>query len=610
MASFALLPSELLLHIFDLSTADEEPGERQSLRFSFGRVARAFYLATADATDLYLQGAGQGRALILKLEREREWAVQEKERKGRNGRTTRSTLRTTRITIIRRLNLRVIDTDGAHVFADLLRATPDLIALNLNVYLITIGLVVPVSLARLEVALGQLVGLKELKLKAIWYSSAALLSVLHSLKALEVLDLSIEHFHYSEGWEILLSLPALPALPNLRKLGIRLDSDPGCVSNALLAALLQRSTGTFQVLDLQSTKLKLFSSHMVEPLIPLLDKLVHLTWEPDAQVLDAETEDSVLALLSAMKGLESLSHKMWTVFVNDSAFAISKPLLDTLATLPSLETVELVDDGRLDPDEVGVYIKAARSLKTLSVIFETMEESYEGSHLIRILTPLTELQVLDLDFEICLTPSDTPPSMANLPHLHTLRTSVFGNPDVFVDALVLHALGSGLETLDLKWSGFDTISPEENVTAMIPHLANLAYLTWASDQVRLDRITQVAVRAVIAAMTGLQSISIVMWTLVDYRGDEDDSDHLHVDPRFFDTLKTLPALHTVELFVREAELEDEDLVISFIESAEALRSLHIHLETLSGWTRGQRDRVEAAAVAAGVVFVYPYSGVV
>ncbi|KAL8281399.1 hypothetical protein RQP46_006083 [Phenoliferia psychrophenolica] len=61
MATFSSLASELLSHILRLSTEDETPEEQQRLRFSFGLIARAFYLATVDATDFHVSsGADEG----------------------------------------------------------------------------------------------------------------------------------------------------------------------------------------------------------------------------------------------------------------------------------------------------------------------------------------------------------------------------------------------------------------------------------------------------------------------------------------------------------------------------------------------------------------------
>ncbi|KAL8279503.1 hypothetical protein RQP46_008065 [Phenoliferia psychrophenolica] len=106
MASFSLLPKELLSHIFDLSTEGDWIGHRQSSRSDFSLISRASYLATADATDFSISGDKQIKAFLAKLEREKQSAALE-ERKARNGRTTRgSTFGISRVSNVRRLYLR------------------------------------------------------------------------------------------------------------------------------------------------------------------------------------------------------------------------------------------------------------------------------------------------------------------------------------------------------------------------------------------------------------------------------------------------------------------------------------------------------------------------
>ncbi|KAL8276858.1 hypothetical protein RQP46_010789 [Phenoliferia psychrophenolica] len=80
-------------------------------------------------------------------------------------------------------------------------------------------------------------------------------------------------------------------------------------------------------------------------------------------------------------------------------------------------------------------------------------------------------------------------------------------------------------------------------------------------------------------------------------------DERPIDPSLFDTLATLPSLHTVKLIVKDGEL-DIDYFINYIASHTTLRSLSIHLETTRRWTREQQVRVEEAAEAAGVAFSY------
>ncbi|KAL8276835.1 hypothetical protein RQP46_010766 [Phenoliferia psychrophenolica] len=272
-----------------------------------------------------------------------------------------------------------------------------------------------------------------------------------------------------------------------------------------------------------------------------------------------------------------------------------------------------LDDTGLNPSllEIEEAVGGLSHLRTLR--HESWNLKY--GHLLRILSPLKGLQTLELDFVKCYTPPEEgSPILDNVPHLRTLRTRISGDPDKFVDSLLLHTLGTGLQTLDLKDTQFGMltiINPTDYAKSLVPSLSHLIHLTWMSHQIDVDVDEQVAVRTLIGAMTSLQSISIMMWALEDRRvvtrGTYPNRHHFDVDPKLLDTLKTLPALHTVELFVESARFDDEGPVISFIESHDALRSLHIHLKTTSGWTREQRDRVEAAGEAAGVVVGYTYT---
>ncbi|KAL8293393.1 hypothetical protein RQP46_000094 [Phenoliferia psychrophenolica] len=70
MATFESLPPEILIHIHKLSHEGESPQEQQRARFAFGLVARAFFLATADATEFHVAGAKQAKAFTAKLERD------------------------------------------------------------------------------------------------------------------------------------------------------------------------------------------------------------------------------------------------------------------------------------------------------------------------------------------------------------------------------------------------------------------------------------------------------------------------------------------------------------------------------------------------------------
>ncbi|KAL8286799.1 hypothetical protein RQP46_004327 [Phenoliferia psychrophenolica] len=128
MATFTDLAPELLSHILKLSTAGGHASEEQRARFRFGLIARAFYLATEGATKFYVDSETKAKALVFKIKQERSEA-----RKAEQGRTTTSTLCGTRFTNIRHLTLVVKSCWESDVVGGLLRATPNLVTLDLDV---------------------------------------------------------------------------------------------------------------------------------------------------------------------------------------------------------------------------------------------------------------------------------------------------------------------------------------------------------------------------------------------------------------------------------------------------------------------------------------------
>ena len=131
MATLVLLPTELLAHIVHLANEGSTAEEQQRRRFTLSLVARALFLACADATTFYAAGEKQIKALVAKLEREKKWAAQE-QRKAASGRTTRSTLSITRVGKVRQLAAVLTLKTSGKSLATLLRATPDLAKLELN----------------------------------------------------------------------------------------------------------------------------------------------------------------------------------------------------------------------------------------------------------------------------------------------------------------------------------------------------------------------------------------------------------------------------------------------------------------------------------------------
>ncbi|KAL8293303.1 hypothetical protein RQP46_000004 [Phenoliferia psychrophenolica] len=311
MATLPSLPPELLAHILDLSNEGEFPEDRQRARFAFGLVARAFYLVTTTTTDFHVEGATQAAALLAKLERERESAAQEERRATLSIRT--------RVSNVRHLSV-VLDTDseiGTTVFFDLLLATDDLITLHLDAPCVTaLSDAAFASLEQLEPALIGLTSLRELKICSMFFDAAALLRILIPLKALEVLALPIIAYKNS-FWEAFDDPNMdLLALPRLREVRIRLSGGPDAFTNTLLDTLAADST-RIKVLDLQKTRIKVFSTKCIDPLLPHVANLHHFTWLPESspsvEPPMRSARDAVLTLLGAMKNLRSINIAIhWT----------------------------------------------------------------------------------------------------------------------------------------------------------------------------------------------------------------------------------------------------------------------------------------------------------
>ncbi|KAL8293457.1 hypothetical protein RQP46_000158 [Phenoliferia psychrophenolica] len=375
MASFASLPPEILVHIYKLSNEGRNASSRQRGRFSFGLISRACFLATADATDFYVAGEKQAKALLAqKLEAER---------KARSGRTTRSSLSITRVINIRRLSVVLDNKKSGKAVASLLRTTPNLIALDLNLSRVTQWIGDPTT-AQLEPALGGLALLQEFKCQAIFMKPDQLLRILIPLKQLRVLDLGIGQY-FSDG-ATSQNVFNRVALLHFRKVRMSLFNSPSAFPNALFGALASNSTAGVQVLDLTRTPFNYMKPAVTDQLIPHVANLVDLTWTPTASpvpVLDnlqTATRDALLALLGAMKGLQSIDISTWTHSQQSAddepgtRLPIDTTLFDTLATLPSLHTVKvLVNAGKLAEDHVDrliSYIKSHRTLRTLSIRLE------------------------------------------------------------------------------------------------------------------------------------------------------------------------------------------------------------------------------------------------
>ncbi|KAL8277918.1 hypothetical protein RQP46_009737 [Phenoliferia psychrophenolica] len=352
MTAFTLLASELLAHILKLSTEGESAEEQQRARFAFGLIARAFYLATADANDFHVAGEKVAKALISKLEREKKWAAQE-ERKASSGRTTRATLSITRVSNIRRLSF-VLDTKSSgKALASLLSATPNLSDLTLDIQHDD-ALTVPASLDALEVAL----------------DASALLRILIPLKALQVLELPILKYPNAQNVKNLLDRLVIPQLRHLRIFVHPHSSD---LPNTLFAALAASST--VESLDFANMPFSLTSTSFIKSFISYLPNLTRVTWTPDpeplkqgtraaAAVEDGEYDDDLFFVIATD---EERIEREYNQLLNST---LDPTLFDTLATLQSLHTVHIVVNiGILsDLDLVSYLEETSESLRCLSLL--------------------------------------------------------------------------------------------------------------------------------------------------------------------------------------------------------------------------------------------------
>ncbi|KAL8278674.1 hypothetical protein RQP46_008966 [Phenoliferia psychrophenolica] len=332
---------ELLAHILHLATEGETAEEGQRARFAFGLVSRACFLATADATTFFVAGDTSAKALASKLEREKKWAAQE-ERKGKSGRTTRASLSTTRLTTVRRVSI-VIDkrTTGKHI-ATLLRATPKLVALELDV-------ADPpayrdewsrLALSNIAAALGGLSILKTLRIRSSAgqgypklepdMSLGHLHRLVSPLTSLEVLDL--DQSLWIDEFEGLESFPPLP-LPHLRHL--HLSSPLG------LVALVSPPDGGLKSLHLGATSTYYISKDL-DDLVPIISNLTSFTWSATAeQPLDGARRDTMLKLLGAMSSLEHITIPWWSLAAS-SEESKDPNIFQPLLMLPLLSTMTVV----------------------------------------------------------------------------------------------------------------------------------------------------------------------------------------------------------------------------------------------------------------------------
>ncbi|KAL8279500.1 hypothetical protein RQP46_008062 [Phenoliferia psychrophenolica] len=382
MASFQVLPQELLTDIFNLSTEGEGAAGKQRARFRFGRVARAFHLAQVDATSFHISSSCEATALLAKIELETKSAAQEelKARAGRRVGTRRSLNTTAGVnhtgTVVRRLSLDIsviFDSEEiGEAVGNLIRASPGLVTLELRLKCPTRARAWT-TLAKVADVAVELASLQKLVIDVEELDRALLLRILAPLKELQVLDLrTTEGYSYSTQ-DFTAELGRL-ALPNLRELNFNLDPLAHSFTDALFVALATKSTVGIRSVKIHPGQSRL-STEFLEYLIPHVANLVHFSWTPSAfkraQVPES-VQVAVLNFLGAMKSLQSIEIMTWTHTLDpaDPKPSVDTKLLDTLATLPTLRNVKLrIHNGRLDEKRIIALFTACSTLKKFRIDF-------------------------------------------------------------------------------------------------------------------------------------------------------------------------------------------------------------------------------------------------
>ncbi|KAL8286808.1 hypothetical protein RQP46_004336 [Phenoliferia psychrophenolica] len=359
MATFTGLSPELLSHIFKLSTEGEHASEEQRARFQFGVIARACYLATANATTFYVKGVEQVNSLVTRIE-------EEEERQGEPGRTAPSTLGVTRVTNIRQLSIAIDGPDEVRSVVRLLGAVPNLVALDLDVEALSAAGASSTSWLRLR----------------FFYR------ILISLKHVEELSIKAKNYYFTED-----ANEVVPRLPRLRYLRISIDFHWAVFVDPLLHALATSSGTGLQGLDLGSTPYSNFIQYYLNQLFPHVTTITSFTWAPDASGENRKLwRDRVHALLGATLAVVHLTSlnllppsrgpNVPPLSAIRIRYGIDHKLFDTLAALPVLHTVKLLaKEGHLDIHPVSSFISSCESLCFLSLDITDGWSRQERDHL-------------------------------------------------------------------------------------------------------------------------------------------------------------------------------------------------------------------------------------
>ncbi|KAL8281494.1 hypothetical protein RQP46_006178 [Phenoliferia psychrophenolica] len=219
-------------------------------------------------------------------------------------------------------------------------------------------------------------------------SNVRRLSLLIPLRALEELDIGGVWWYITDvdAFEID-ALIENTALPHLRELWISIPREPPGPP-VLLSALAKGSAGGLLTLNLCGSPVTTILPFL-DTLTPYLSSVVNFDWTPrqsrneEATKLELADREPMLALIGSMTSITTFTMSMWVI--SDigrpqtrsqlSREPVDLSLLDTLATLPSLDSVEIYTEvGMLDEEAFVSFIKAVPTLGDLSVYEKTGAE--------------------------------------------------------------------------------------------------------------------------------------------------------------------------------------------------------------------------------------------
>ncbi|KAL8281393.1 hypothetical protein RQP46_006077 [Phenoliferia psychrophenolica] len=186
-----------------------------------------------------------------------------------------------------------------------------------------------------------------------------------------------------------------------------------------------------------------------------------------------------------------------------------------------------------------------------------------------------------------------------------------GHDDRCADLTILEPLEAALRRLIIFYLYERSTEPSTSRIALhklytlkiliIPLVANLRHFAWSPSETQgFKKYTRDAVLSLLGATPKLESIRIPLQLSQEqeYRIEGTSLDDQPIDPSPFETLATLPLLHTVELVVGIGRL-DENHVVKFIEGTKSLRFLSVAFLVDDGgtpWTPQERETITSTHI--------------